>query len=99
MLCSSQFLRNTVLKNKKAVALQRDVGSNITEGNDGLTASHRAPITDVADKLFTLAEYLRNFGINFKYTEKNPSITNHMFLLLVHGGYYNIFRSKGTIFR
>ena len=129
------------LKKKKAAPLQRDVGSNITEGNDCLTASHRALITDVAGNVFMLAEYRRTFGINFKYIEKIPSITNHRFLLSVHGGYYphpllvpwsrkgraipllslwavgpvqslsartrlhftwgyyNIFRSKGTIFR
>jgi len=40
------------------------------EGNDGLTASHRALITDVADKVFMLTENHRSFGINFKYIEK-----------------------------
>jgi len=87
-------------KEKKAAALQTDVGNNITEGKDCLTASHRALITDVAGNVFLLAEYRRSFGINFKYIgKKNPSITNHRFLLLVHRGYYNIFRSRGTIFR
>jgi hypothetical protein len=39
--------------------------------------------------IFMLAEYRRTLGINFKYIEKkNPSITNHRFLLLVHVGYY-----------
>jgi hypothetical protein len=55
---------------KKAAPLQRRVGSNITEGNDCLTASHRALITDVAGNVFMLAEYRRTFGINFKYIEK-----------------------------
>jgi len=34
-----------------------------------------------------------------KHTAKNLSITTPMFLLLVYGGYYNIFQYRGAIFR